>query len=72
MVTIRAIGSLKEDIKCPRPNSFDMARSGYLCFLRVRGVCVFSLQRTLSDSDGYQYIGGPVGKIHPLFGPITD
>jgi hypothetical protein len=32
MVTIRAIGSIKEDIECPGLNSFDMARNGFLCF----------------------------------------
>jgi hypothetical protein len=72
MVTIRAMGSLKEDIKYPGLNSFDMARDGYLSFVRIRGVCLIGLQRTLSDRDGYQDFGEPVGKIHPLFGLIPD
>jgi hypothetical protein len=72
MVTIRAIGSLKEDIGCPGLIAFDMARSGYACFFHVRGVCLIGCEKTLSDRDGYQAIGEPVGMIHPLFGLIPD
>ena len=72
MVTIRAMGSLKEDIKYPRLNAFDMARKRPFIFFRIRGVCLIGLQRTLSDRDGYQDFGEPVGKIHPLFGLIPD